>query len=90
MRIVSRQDDVLFRFKSHNTLVWLTLFRELAEKRGVISLLPTVTIPFCEGVPVKRKQPFVCFPQLDTPSTPGVFVFTMKWGHAYADLSLFV
>ena len=33
---------------------------------------------------------FVCFSQLDTPSTPGVFVFTMKWGHAYADLSLFV
>ena len=33
---------------------------------------------------------FVCFSQLDTPSTPGVFVFTMKWGHAFADLSLFV
>ena len=33
---------------------------------------------------------FVCFSQLDTPSTPGVFVFTMKWGHAHADLSLFV
>ena len=33
---------------------------------------------------------FVYFPQLDTPSTPGVFVFTMKWGRAYADLSLFV
>ena len=33
---------------------------------------------------------FVRFPQLDTPSTPGVFVFTMKWGHACADISLFV
>ena len=36
-----------------------------------------------------RNCYFVCFPQLDTPSTHGVFVFTMKWGHAYADLSLF-
>ena len=36
------------------------------------------------------KYVFVCFSQLDTPLTPGVFVFTMKWGHAYADLSLFV
>ena len=33
---------------------------------------------------------FVCFSQLDTPLTRGVFVFTMKWGHAHADLSLFV
>ena len=33
---------------------------------------------------------FVCFSQLDTPSTPGVFVFTVKWGQADADLSLFV
>ena len=38
----------------------------------------------------RPKIHFVCFPQLDTPSTPGVFVFTMKWGQACADLSLFV
>ena len=30
------------------------------------------------------------FSQLDTPLIPGVFVFTMNWGHAHADLSLFV
>ena len=33
---------------------------------------------------------FVCFSQFDTPLIPGVFVFTMKWGHAHADLSLFL
>ena len=37
----------------------LARLREFAEKRGVVSLLPTdtVTTPFCVGVPVKRQQP---------------------------------
>ena len=52
----------------------------------------TYTYPFFNGLDQLEYQDnyFVCFPQLDTPSTPGVFVFTMKWGHACADLSLFV
>ena len=33
---------------------------------------------------------FCVFSQLDILWTPDVFVFIMKWGHAHADLSLYV
>ena len=48
------------------------------------------SLSFYFGISLLCNPYFMCFSQLDTLLTPGVFVFIMKWGHAHAALSLFV
>ena len=39
------------------TFVFVNSPKRESGLRGVVSLLPTVTTPFCVGVPVKRQRP---------------------------------